>query len=81
MTLAEQFPDVSMLIRDRNKLKLNLKYNASLLVKGIRYTAISPLQKFYNKEIRILNFELISFIVVSLGTLFFVLLNGHSLWQ
>ena len=77
MTLAEQFPDVSMLIRARNKL--NLKYNASLLFKGIRY--ISPLQKFYNKEIRILNYELISFIVLSLGTLFFVFLNGHSLWK
>jgi hypothetical protein len=79
MTLAEQFPDVSMLIRERNKL--NLKRNAALFFKSIRYTAISPLQKFYNKEIRILNFELVAFIVVLLGTLFFVFLNGHSLWK
>jgi len=77
MTLAEQFPDVSMLVRDRNKL--NLKYKASLLFKGIGYPAISPLQKFCNKENRILNFELISFIVLFVGTLFFVVLNGHSL--
>jgi len=79
MTLAEQFPDVSMLIRKRNKLKL--KYNAALLFKNIRYMAISPYQRFYNKEIRIFKFELISFIVVLLGTLGFVFLNGHSLWK
>lgn len=79
MTLAEQFPDVSMLIRARNKL--NLKYNAALLFKDIRYVAISPLQRIYDKEIRKFRFELISFIVVLLGTLSFVLLNGHSLWK
>ena len=73
MTLAEQFPDVSMLIREKNKL--NLKYNAALLFKDIHHMVISPDQNFYNKEIRILNFELISFIVVSLGMLFFAILN------
>ena len=79
MTLAEQFPDVSMLIRARNKL--NLKYNAALLFKDIRYVAISPLKRIYDKEIRKFRFELISFIVVLLGTLSFVLLNGQSLWK
>jgi hypothetical protein len=77
MTLAEQFPDVSMLIRKRNKL--NLKYNAAFLFKDIRYMGISPNQRFYDKEIRIFHFELISFIVVLLGMLGFVILNGHSL--
>jgi len=79
MTLAEQFPDASMLIRKRNKL--NLKYNAALLFKDIRYMAISPGQRFYDKEIRILNFELISFVVVLISMLGFVLLNGHNLWK
>ncbi|HEY5917979.1 MAG TPA: hypothetical protein VIU13_11280 [Chryseolinea sp.] len=77
MTLAERFPDVSMLIRKRNKL--NLKYNAAFLFKDIRYMAISPYQIFYNKEIRIFHVELISFIVVLLGTLGFIFLNAHSL--
>jgi len=79
MTLAEQFPDVSMHIRDRNKL--NLKYNAALLFKDIRYMAISPNKRIYDKEIRKFRFELISFVVVLLGTLGFILLNGHSLWK
>ena len=79
MTLAEQFPDISMLIRARNKL--NVKYNAARLFKDIRYMAITPAKRFYDKEIRKVHYELISFIVVLLGTLGFVFLNGHSLWR
>ena len=79
MTLAKQFPDVSMLIRDRNKL--NLKYNAALLFKDIRYMTISPKKRIYDKEMRKFRFELISFIVVLLGMVSFVLVNGQSLWK
>ena len=79
MTLAEQFPDISMLIRAKNKL--NLKYNAARLFKDIRYMAITPVKSFYDKEIRKFRFELVSFVVFLLGTLCFVLLNAHSLWK
>jgi len=79
MTLAEQFPDVSMLLRERHKL--NLKYNAALLFKDIHYPVISRGKKIYDKELRILNYELISFIVLLLGAVFFVILNGQSLWK
>lgn len=71
MTLTKQFPDVSVLIREKNRLK----YNASLLFKDIYYTANSSDRKFYDKEFRIIHYELIAFIVVLLGTLFFVILN------
>lgn len=79
MTLAEQFPDVSMLIRAKHKL--NLKYDAAFLFKDIHYTPISSDQKFYDREFRNFHFKLISFIVVLLAVVFLAILNGQGLWK
>jgi hypothetical protein len=79
MTLAQQFPDVSMLIREKHKL--NLKYDVNLLFKEMRYETISADQKFYDNEFRIFHYKLISFIIVLLASLFLVILNGQGIWK
>jgi hypothetical protein len=75
MTLAQQFPDVSMLIRE--KKKLNLNYSAADLFKDIRYDPISADQKFYDQEFRTWHYKLL----ISLGLLFtgliFLVLNAR----
>jgi hypothetical protein len=79
MTLAQQFPDVSMLIREKHKL--NLKHDVNLLFKDMRYAAVSADQKFYDNEFRIFHYKLISFIVVLLASLFLIILNGQGIWK
>jgi len=79
MTLIQQFPDVSMFRRE--KQKLNLKYNPALPFKNIHYTSISTDQKFYDKEFRIFHYKLLAFITVLLAALFLIILNGQGIWK
>jgi hypothetical protein len=79
MTLAQQFPDVSMLIRA--KRKPNLKYNVATSYNYIRYAPISADQKFYDKEFRIFHVKLLSMIAVLVAALFLLILNGEGAWN
>jgi hypothetical protein len=75
MTLIEQFPDVSMLIRE--KKKLNLKYTAAEFFKDIRYNPISADQKFYDQEFRTWHFKLLIYLGLLFTGLFFLVLNAR----
>jgi hypothetical protein len=80
MTLAEQFPDASVLIRAKHKL--NPKYNSISLFKDIHF--ISPTvqdAKFYEKSFRLFHYKLLASIVVLSTVLIFLILNGQSLWK
>jgi hypothetical protein len=79
MTLAQQFPDASIVIREKNKLKM--KRNSALLFNDIQYAAILPDQHAYDKAFRIFHIKLLAFIVILLSTLFFIILNGQSFWK
>lgn len=75
MTLIEQFPDVSMLIREKNKL--NLKYSAAKLFKDIHYNSITPEQKFYDNEFRTWHYKLLLYLGLLFTGLFFLVLNAR----
>jgi hypothetical protein len=74
MTLAQQFPDVSMLIRE--KKKLNLKYSAALF-KDIHYDPISADQKFYDQEFRTWHYKLLVYLGLLFTGLFYLVLNAR----
>jgi hypothetical protein len=75
MTLAQQFPDVSMLIRE--KKKLDLKYNEVELFKNIHYNPMSADQKFYDQEFKTWHYKLLIFLGVLFTGLFFLVLNAR----
>ena len=75
MTLAQQFPDVSMLIRE--KKKLNLKYSAANLFKNIRYNPISADEKFYDQQFRTWHYKLLVYLAILFTGLFFLALNAR----
>jgi hypothetical protein len=79
MTLIEQFPDVSMIKREKQKQRF--KYNPALPFKDIHYTAISADQTFYDKEFRTFHYKSFAFISVLLAAVFFIILNGQGIWQ
>jgi hypothetical protein len=70
MTLAQQFPDISMSIREKNKL--NFKYNTALLFKD---------QKFYDTEFRVFHYKLLGLILAMLASVYLIILNGQSIWR
>jgi hypothetical protein len=75
MTLAQQFPDVSMLIRE--KKKLNLKYSAEDLFKEIHYNPTSADQKFYDQEFRNWHYKLLISMGLLFTGLFFLVYNAR----
>jgi hypothetical protein len=74
MTLAQQFPDVSMLIRE--KKKLNLKYQAELF-KDIRYNPISADQKFYDQQFKTWHYKLLIYLALLFTGMFYLVLNAR----
>jgi hypothetical protein len=79
MTLAEQFPDISMVIRE--KRKLNLKYNEALFFNNIHGHFISAEQKSYDKKFRVFHVKLIGMISFLVVSLFLLILNGQAIWK
>jgi hypothetical protein len=80
MTLAEQFPDASVLIRAKHKL--NPKYNSIALFKDIHFTPLTVHDaKFYEKSFRLFHYKLLASIVVLSTALFFLILNGQAIWK
>jgi hypothetical protein len=77
MTLAQQFPDVSMLIRE--KQKLNLKHNAAELFKDIRYDTISTEEKSYDHEFTAPHYKQLIYGGLVFTGLFFLLLNARMI--
>jgi hypothetical protein len=75
MTLAQQFPDVSMLIRE--KKKHNLKHSATEIFKDIHYNPISAEQKFYDQEFRTWHFKLLVYLAFLFTSLFYLVLNAR----
>jgi hypothetical protein len=75
MTLAQQFPDASMSIRE--KKKLNFKYSAAELFKDIRYNPISAEQRFYDQEFRNWHYKLLIFLALLFTGLFYVVFNAR----
>jgi hypothetical protein len=75
MTLAQQFPDVSMLIRE--KKKLSLKYNEAELFKDIHYNPISVEQKFYDKEFRNWHYKVLIYLACLFTGLYYLILNAR----
>jgi hypothetical protein len=81
MTIKEQFPDISMLIREKQKSRS--KFSAATLFKNIHYTPEILEQKFYDNEFRRWHLKLIAFIsvlVVSMIAVFAVALGEYSFW-
>jgi hypothetical protein len=76
MTLLQQFPDVSNLIRE--KKKFDLKYNA-VLFKDIHYNPITSEEKFYNKEFKTWHYKLLLGLGLIFTGLYFFILNGRAL--
>jgi hypothetical protein len=79
MTLAEQFPDISMLVRE--KRKLDLKTDAILLLKNIDYSPVSAEQRFYDRAFRIFHYKLLAVIFMLFASLFYLVLNGQGIWK
>jgi hypothetical protein len=77
MTLAQQFPDVSMLIRE--KRKINFKYSEADLFKDIHYNPISADQKFYDQEFRTWHYKLLIYIGLLFTGLFFLVFNARTI--
>jgi hypothetical protein len=75
MTLAQQFPDVSMLIRE--KKKLNVKYSAEELFKDIQYNPMSAEQKFYDQEFKTWHYKVLIFLALLFTGLFYLVLNAR----
>jgi hypothetical protein len=75
MTLAQQFPDVSMLIRE--KKKLNLKYSTAEVLKDINYNPLADDQKFYDQEFRTWHYKLLVSVGVLFTGLFFLIFNAR----
>jgi hypothetical protein len=74
MTLAQQFPDVSMSIRE--KKKLNLKHQVELF-KNIHYNPISADQKFYDQQFRTWHYKLLIYLALLFTGLFYLVLNAR----
>lgn len=68
-----------MLIREKNKL--NLKSDTANFFKDIQYNGTSSDQKFYDKEFRTFHLKLVAFIGILLTGIFFLILNGKSIWN
>jgi hypothetical protein len=79
MTLIERFPDVSMFIRE--KKKLDSKYKAAEVFKDIHYEPITLDQKFYDREFRIWHYKLLVYLGVLFTALFYLVLNGKSIYN
>jgi hypothetical protein len=79
MTLIEQFPDVSMMIR--KKRKADLKHNAPFIFKGISFTPFVLDQRFYDNEFKQWHYKLSAGISILLTGIFLLILHGHSLWK
>jgi hypothetical protein len=77
MSLIEQFPDISMLIRD--KKRLDLKYNAAKLFKDIQYKPIISDQEFHDKEFRTWHIKLLLCVGITITIVFYVALNAKSI--
>lgn len=75
MTLAQQFPDVSMLIRD--KKKLNLKYDQVELFKDIHYNPISAEQKFYDQQFKTWHYKLLIYLAFLFASMYYLVLNAR----
>jgi hypothetical protein len=76
MTLLQQFPDVSNLIRE--KKKFDLKYNA-VLFKDIHYNSITSEQKFYEKEFKTWHYKLLLGLGLIFTGLYFFILNARAI--
>jgi hypothetical protein len=79
MTLIEQFPDVSMQIREKRKLDSQNKIGD--LLKHFEYNPVTYDQKFYDKEFRIWHFKVLAFLGLSCTALFYLLLNGKIIFN
>jgi hypothetical protein len=77
MTLIEQFPDVSTLIR--KKKKVEVKYKAAEVFKDLELNSTKADQDFYDREFRIWHYKLLVFLGLLFSTLFYLILNGRSI--
>ena len=75
MTLAQQFPDVSMLIRE--KRKLNLKNHQAELFKDLHYNPISADQKYYDQQFKTWHYTLLIYVALLFTGLFYLVLNAR----
>jgi hypothetical protein len=76
MTLIEQFPDVSMLMRDKKKQEANNK--ASPIKTGYN-SMITSEQRYYDQEFRNWHYKLLFGIGLILTGLYFLVLNGRTI--
>jgi hypothetical protein len=77
MTLAQQFPDVSMLIRE--KKKLNLKDSAEKLFNDIQHNPNTDDQKFYDQEFRTWHYKLLVYLGILFTGLFVLIFNARDI--
>lgn len=75
MTLVEQFPDISKLTREKNKLNSKCKV---LLFEG-DFDIITPEQKFYDREFRIWHYKVLAVVLLIVTGIYFLVLNGRSI--
>jgi hypothetical protein len=79
MNLIEQFPDVSMEIR--NKIKMRQKnYGKEIFVKPVRRRSENALTDFHHKEFRKLHLTVFMIIAVLIGGSYLILLNSPWLF-
>jgi hypothetical protein len=78
MTLKEQFPDVSMRIREKKKLDVN--YKAVELFKDIQYNPITLDQKFYDNEFRKWHYKVLIYLGFLFTALYYFVLHGKSIY-
>ena len=79
MNLIEQFPDVSMEIR--NKIKMRRKnYSKEIFVNPVRHRSENALADFHHKEFRKLHVTVFVIISVLIGGTYLILLNSPWLF-
>ena len=78
MNLIHQFPDVSMKMRDKFKLR-----KKAYLWKDVntQLTYDKGMTRFYDNEFRKWHFKLIFIIVLGIASLYFIILNAPGFFQ
>jgi hypothetical protein len=79
MTLAQQFPDVSGVVRKKHKK--NSSHDATPIFKSRPFKSLEFDQKFYDHEFRIWHYKVIAFIAILLTSMFMLVLNGRNLFN
>lgn len=80
MNLIEQFPDVSMKMREKCNMRRK-KYRQTFFREPLTYNPDRTLAKFYEREFRKLHLKVFVIIAALLAGFYLIMLNSRWLYQ